>query len=104
MGDPHRRSVPLDAAFDEAQTRNVREAELIQSLGLAARDVARRWAARWIRIFVVLDERLPVLVTGALHGFSDLLTCEGHDAPYNARCLPELASEREGAAGPVRHV
>ena len=76
---------PLHPGLDQRQSRNVSEAELIQSLGLAARDVARGRAARGICIFVMANQRLPVFVAGALDRFPYLLTGEGHPVPYSAR-------------------
>jgi hypothetical protein len=70
----------LDAGLDQREVLGVAEPELVEPLGLASADITRGGAALRLGILMVLDERLPVLVAGALHGLPDLLPCQGHRA------------------------
>ena len=95
VGDMNRVAGPLDPGLTQLESRNVGEAELIEPLGLGPADVARGRAARRIGILVVSDQRLPVLVPGALDRLADLLAGERHGR-YSARRGPESLNERDG--------
>ena len=56
----------------EQLAEHIAEPELVEPLGLGPADVTRSRAALRIGVLVMLDQRLPVLVSRALHGVADL--------------------------------
>ena len=82
----------LDARLDQRELLGIAEPELVEPVGLGPADIARGGAARRIGLFVMPDQRLPVFVSGPLHGFPDLRPGVGH-----ARSLPEAVNSARGA-------
>jgi hypothetical protein len=68
----------LNAALDQLQVRIVTEAHRVESLGLGSADIARGGSAGWVGILVEADQRVPVLVAGALHCLANLFPRQRH--------------------------
>ena len=78
VGDADGTLETLDAGLEQLQVGVIAEAELVEPLRLGSADVAGSRAAFRVRVFVVADQRLPVLVAGALDRLAHLLARQRH--------------------------
>jgi hypothetical protein len=68
---------PAHAGFGEDEARVIRQAELSEALGFGAADIAGSGGRPGIRVLMMADQRLPVLVTGALDRGAYLIPGQG---------------------------
>ena len=78
----------LDAGLEQGEVGIGPEAELIEPLRLGFTDVSRRGTAGGIGILVKADQRLPMLVTGALDRGANLIPAQCHVRARGAAPTP----------------
>src|SRR5205823_12855470 len=78
VGKTHLLAHPLDPRLHELELPGVGQAQRVEALRLGLAYVAGSRLGVGIGVFVVIAQRLPVLVPGALHRGSDVVARERH--------------------------
>src|SRR2546422_923694 len=78
VGKTHLLAHPLDPRLHETELPGVGQAQRVEALRLGLAYVAGSRLGVGIGVFVVIAQRLPVLVPGALHRGSDVVARERH--------------------------
>src|SRR5439155_442586 len=82
MAQTHLARHPLDVGLHEVEILRVAQPHGVQALGFGLTHVPGRRLGVGIGVFVMIAQRLPVLVPGALYGGPDVVARERHRIRY----------------------